>query len=153
MFKKNPKVIELELSDNYKFMYENFVIATQTDTYLLLEQRNERIHALKFSSATIRYGSPNDEAREAHSLSRFSPLLYGFYEVKNSPWIREQMIGNRSHPRHSDELFSNKKHFIACFKDVMFEATCNGYEIVELSREQILEFVASEMNELIEQPL
>ncbi|EHH1079231.1 hypothetical protein [Vibrio parahaemolyticus] len=150
MFTNKPEVIELDLSNEYKFMCENFVIATQSSTYLLLEQRNERIHAIKFLGATIRYGSPNDEGRGAHPLSEFSPLLYGCYEVKNSPWIKEQMIGNRQHPNHSDDLFFNKKHFIACFKDVMFEASCRDYELVELSKEQVTELVAYEIDELVE---
>ncbi|ODW54628.1 hypothetical protein BBL88_12100 [Vibrio parahaemolyticus] len=150
MFESKPEIIELDLSHEYKFMYENFVIATQSDTYLLLEQRNELIHALKFLGATIRYGSPNDEGRGAHPLTKLSSLLYGFYEVKHSPWIREQMIGNRQHPRHSDDLFLNKKHFIVCFKDVMFEATCRDYELVTLSKEEITDLVINEMNELIE---
>ena len=150
MFAKKPEVIKLDITNEYKFMYENFVIATQSDTYLLLEQKYERIHALKFFGATIRYGSPNDEGRGAHPLTKFSSLLYGCYEVKNSPWIKEQMIGNRQHPNHSDDLFSNKKHFIACFKDVMFEATCRDYELVELSKEKVIELVVSEINELVE---
>ncbi len=39
MFKRNPIVREVKLSRDYSFMYENFVIATHSAVYLLLEKR------------------------------------------------------------------------------------------------------------------
>ncbi len=148
MFDPKPKIIELELSEKYKFMYENFVISTQHDSYLLLEENDGVVDVLKFSGSTIKYGSPNDEGRGAHPLTKYSSLLYGLYEVINSPWIREQMIGNRCHERHSDSMFSDKKHYIACFKDVMFEASCTGYELVKLRKEEITSLVLEEVGNL-----
>ena len=150
MFKPKPEIIELELSDKYKFMYENFLVSTQHDTYLMLEENEGIVDALKFLGSTIKYGSPNDEGRGAHPLTKFGKLLYGFYEVKNSPWIREQMIGNRYHPSHSDSMFSDTKHYVVCFKDVMFEASCRGYELVKLTKEEIISLVSSEVANLSE---
>ena len=148
MFKKKPEIIELELSSKYSFMYENFLISSQHDSYLLLEEKNGVVDVLKFEGSTIKYGSPNDEGRGAHPLTKYGTFAYGFYEVKNSPWIEEQMIGNRCHPRHSDSMYSNKKHYIACFKDVMFEATCRGYSLVQMAKKDIVALVTSELENL-----
>lgn len=123
-----PKVVEIELSKHYRFMYENFVIATQSGIYLLLEKSNESVNLLYFDSPQLKYGLPNDEARGGHPLWRYGMKVYGFFEVQNSPWIREQMIANRVHDKHQDSLFDGKRHFIACFKDVMLEVTCRSYE-------------------------
>ena len=150
MFESKPEIIELELSKNYKFMYENFLISTQHDSYLMLEENDGVVDALKFLGATVKYGSPNDEGRGASPLTRIGKLTYGFYEVKNSPWISEQMIGNRAHHRHSDNMYSGLKHYVACFKDVMFEASCRGCELVKLTKEEIISLVLGEVGNLRE---
>ncbi len=131
-------------------MYENFVISTQHDTYLMIGKSEDLISAIKFRGASIKYGSPNDESRGGHSLSRFGDLYYGLYEVENSPWIIEQKNANRVHPRHSDAMFADRKHYIACFKDVMLEASCGGYELVQLSTKEILSLVSNEVSMLDE---
>ena len=77
-------------------------------------------------------------------------ILIGEAQSRSEPSKVEQMIGNRSHPRHSDALFSDKKHYIVCFKDVMFEASCRGYELVKLSKEAITSLVMSEVDNLSE---
>jgi hypothetical protein len=150
MFMKKPIISEIELSRDYKFMYENFVVATQQETYLFLDKQGETIHALKFDSSKVKYGGPNDESRGAHPLTKYGDLMYGFYEVKNSPWIKEQMEGNRCHPQHSDTLFEGKKHYIACFKDVMFEVTCRKYTEVALTAEEVTRLISSEIGNLDE---
>jgi len=148
MFEPKPEIVELELSNKYNFMYENFLISTQHDTYLMLKEYDGTVDAIKFIGSTIKYGSPNDEGRGAHPLTKYGKLTYGFYEIKNSPWIKEQMIGNRSHPRHKDSMYDKKKHYVACFKDVMFEATCRGYELVKLNKEEIIALIQSEVQDL-----
>ena len=150
MFNKKPEIKEIELSKHYSFMYENFVLATQHKTYLFLEKEADTIRALKFDSTNIKYGGPNDEARGAHPLTKFGRLLYGLYEVINSPWIKEQMEGNRCHSRHSDSLFDGKKHYVACFKDVMFEITCRSFAEVELNQSELNKLVAEELDNLID---
>lgn len=148
MFDPKPKIVELELSSRYQFMYENFLVSTQHDSYLLFEESEGVVDVLKFNGATIKYGSPNDEGRGAHPLTKFGKLTYGFYEVENSPWVKEQMEGNRIHTRHSDSMYSGKKHYIACFKDVMFEVTCRSYELVKLTKEEVLSLVLKELENL-----
>ncbi len=137
MFNKKPEIKEIELSKHYSFMYENFVLATQHKTYLFLEKEADTIRALKFDSTNIKYGGPNDEARGAHPLTKFGRLLYGLYEVINSPC-------------HSDSLFDGKKHYVACFKDVMFEITCRSFTEVELNQSDLNKLVAEELDNLID---
>jgi hypothetical protein len=140
-----PKVVEIALSKHYRFMYENFIIATQHAIYLLLEKNNGNVDVLYFDSPNLRYGSPNDEARGGHPLSQYGLGTYGLFEVHNSPLIQEQMLANRVHPSHTDSLFDDKRHFIACFKDVMAEIVCSSFaertmtvaEVTTLVQEQL----------------
>lgn len=71
MFNLSPVVSEVQLSREYRFMYENFVIATQRETFLPLERNGDQVHALKFDSPNIKYGAQNDEARGGHPLSKY----------------------------------------------------------------------------------
>lgn len=150
MFNQKPRIIELGISKDYPFMYENFVISTQRDTYLMLNTEDDIVSAIRFIGATIKYGGPNDAGRGAHPLTKYGDFIYGLYEVENSPWIKEQMVGNRIHPRHTDDLYSDKKHYVACFKDVMFEASCRGYEVVSLSKKDVFELITREISNLDE---
>ena len=123
-----PKVVKIQLSKQYRFMYENFVVATQSAVYLMLEKTNDTVNLLCFNSWQLKYGSPNDEARGGHPLWQFGMGFYGFYEVLDSPWIHEQMVANRVHDKHLDSHFKELRHFIACFKDVMVEVTCRSFD-------------------------
>ncbi len=145
-----PKIVEIELSKHYSFMYENFVIATQTGIYLLLEKRQDAVDLLYFDSPQLKYGSPNDEARGGHPLWQYGMGIYGFFEVFNSPWIREQMVANRVHDRHSDDLFSKDRHFIVCFKDVMVEVTSQAYEERAMSVPEVESLLHKELEQLTE---
>jgi hypothetical protein len=148
MFTKKPIINTVELKHECDFMYENFVVCTQQETHLFLGKIGEQLHVLKFNSSKIMYGGPNDEVRSSHNLAKFGDLSYGLYEVKNSPWISEQIRANRVHPLHSDSLFDGKKHFVACFKDVMFEITCTNWEEVLLTPEMSIQIVKREMRQL-----
>ena len=145
-----PKIVEIELNKQYRFMYENFVIATQSGIYLLLEKQQDNVDVLYFDSPQMKYGSPNDETRGGHPLWKYGMGIYGFFEVLNSPWIREQMIANRVHDRHSDDMFKGKRHFIACFKDVMLEVTCRTYEERTMTGSEIETLVQKQLNHLTE---
>ena len=104
-----PKIVEVELTKQYRFMYENFVIATQSGIYLLLEKQQDNVAVLYFDSPQMIYGSPNDEARGGHPLWKYGMGIYGFFEVLNSPWICEQMMANRVHDKHSDDMFKEEQ--------------------------------------------
>jgi hypothetical protein len=150
MFKKEPgiSVSEVTLSRNYSFMYENFVILTQHDAYLLLEKSGDMVQSLHFDSSCCKYGRPNDEAHGGHPLARYGLGFYGLYVVENSPWIHEMMVANRVHPKHSDSMFSRYKHYIACFKDVKFESVCHEVKEISLSKDEIHAIINKELSYL-----
>lgn len=60
-------------------MYENFVVATQAATYLLLEKHGRSIYALRFDSPNCRYGGPNDESHGGHPLAKYGLGIYGLF--------------------------------------------------------------------------
>jgi hypothetical protein len=145
---KKPKISEVKLSRDYRFMYENFVVLTQSGVYLLLERDGEKVYALYFDSANCKYGGPNDEAHGAHPLAKHGLGFYGLFEVENSPWIEEMMIANRVHPRHSDSLFEGRRHYIACFKDVKLECVCRAMKELTLSKAEVDSLIAKELDNL-----
>lgn len=145
-----PKIIKVALAKQYRFMYENFVVATQSGIYLLLEKQQDNVDVLYFDAPQMKYGSPNDEARFGHPLWKYGLGFYGFFEVLNSPWIREQMIANRVHDRHADDMFKDERHFIACFKDVMLEVTCRKYEERTMTVAEIETLVKQQLKDLTE---
>ena len=65
-----------------------------------------------------------------------------------SNWIKELMINNRSHSRHSDSLFKDREHYIIRFKDVTLEVIARKYSEVELSRKNIEDFLNKEIGYL-----
>jgi hypothetical protein len=141
----NPVVYEIMLKRDYAFQYENFVLATQNDLYLLLQKVGTSVSLLKFSSSSYKYGSPNDEARGGHPLTKFGLGWYGLYQVENSPWIQELMVANRVHDRHQDSMYADKKHYVACFKDVMLEVVCRGFEEIQLEQDTFLSMVQEQL--------
>ncbi|WP_294768075.1 hypothetical protein [uncultured Rhodoferax sp.] len=134
----DPIVIEVPLRKNYPFQYENFLLATQHDLYLLIEKEGTSVSALKFKFGSFRYGGPNDEARGSHPMTKYGLGWYGLYKVEHSPWILERMIANRIHPKHNDSMFAGEMHFIACFKDVMLEVVCRDFEEVQIEEAELV---------------
>lgn len=145
---KSPKVVEIKLNREYSFMYENFVILTQSGAYLLLQKEGEVIYALHFDSPNCKYGGPNDETHGAHPLAKYGLGFYGIFEVINSPWVEEMMVSNRVHPMHSDSMFSGLHHYIASFKDVKFESVCRNMREVVLSSSEVSTLLKRELRNL-----
>lgn len=143
-----PIVREVKLQREYPFQYENFVLATQQELYLFLAKEGTAVSALRFRFSAVKYGGPNDEARGSHSLVKYGLGLYGLYQVENSPWIHELMVANRIHPRHQDSLSADRKHFIACFKDVMLEVVCREFEEVRLDESELIAIVQEQLGYL-----
>lgn len=139
-----PVVTEIALKKEYRFMYENFVISSQQQLYLLLEENKGIIDVLRFDPCSIyKYGYPNDEV--PHPLQRYGLGFYGFFEVRKSKWIEEIKANNRSHSRHSDSLFEKDRHFIAKFKDVTLEVIADGYQEIQMTREELNEIIATQL--------
>lgn len=138
LFKRNKKEIEIseiKLKKDYAFMYENFIVSSQQTLYLFLENKEEKIEALKFDFLVYKYGYPNDEV--AHPLSKFGLGFYGFYKVDFSPWINEIIDINKQHEKHSENHFKIYEHFIIKFKDVTLEVISQKYEEVTLTKTEI----------------
>jgi hypothetical protein len=140
-----PKVNEIKLKKDYQFMYENFLISSQSDLYLLLEESGGLIDALRFNFLIYKYGYPNDEAMAAHPMSKYGLGFYGLYEVFNSPWIVEIRNSNRIHPRHIDKMYNDYKHYIARFKDVTLDVICLKMEELQLTKGQLIEILNKEI--------
>ena len=131
------------LENNYDFMYENFIISSQRTLYLLLENKDGIIDALRFDFKIYKYGYPNDEVDLPSKISNIAN--YGMSEVFNSKWINELMINNRSHSQHSDSFYSNYKHYVIRFKDVTLEVISQKYEIIKMTKEEINKIITNEL--------
>jgi hypothetical protein len=140
-----PQVIGVKLSRDYKFMYDNFLISSQHELYLLLQERGGQVDTLKFDFSIYKFGYPNDEAMGAHPLAKFGLGFYGLFEVLNSPWIKEICEANRIHSRHDDKMFEDVRHYIARFKDVTLDILCRKMEETQLTKERIIELVDKEI--------
>ena len=142
LFKKNKKTIEIKelaLKKDYAFMYENFIVSSQQTLYVLLEEDNEKVDALKFDPILFKYGYPNDEV--GHPLTKYGLGSYGFFEVINSEWVQEVSDTNKSHSSHIKSMFDIYRHYIARFKDVTIEIMCTKFEEVELTKTDLISFV------------
>lgn len=140
-----PQVIEVKLNKEYKFMYENFLISSQRELYLLLEEHGGQLDVLKFDFKVYKFGYPNDEAMGTHPLAKFGLGFYGLFQVLDSPWTKEICEGNRIHPRHEDKMYDDVKHYIARFKDVTLDILCNKMEETRLPKEKVIELVNREI--------
>jgi len=148
LFERSPRVKEIKLSREYDYSYENFVLATQHEVYLLIEKSEDYIYGIKFRSRLVKYGSPNNEARGGHPLTKYGLGFYGFFEVENSPWIKDQIELNKVHPSHSDSLFSGLSHYVACFQDVMLEITSKSYEEFKMSPKELSAVLQEQVSNL-----
>ena len=140
-----PIVTELQLDKKYRFMYENFVINTQRELYLMLEENNGIVDAIKFNFLIYKYGIPNDEGLGAHPMAKFGLGFYGFYHVANSTWIAEL---KEQRPKTSYDLFSDAEHYIITFKDVTIDIISKQFQEVELTKEQIHDLVNLQLSYL-----
>lgn len=142
---KKPIVTQLKLSKDYKFMYENFVISTQHELYLLLENHNGHVDALKFNSILYKYGYPNDEGLGVHPMAKYGLGFYGLFLVENSEWITEL---NETRSKTSSDLFAGYQHYIVTFKDVTLDVISKDFKEVTLLTDEIIELTKQQLNYL-----
>jgi hypothetical protein len=133
------------LSGTYRFMYENFIVATQHELFLLLEKTGEILKGLKFESSVFKYGYPNDEVGHPH-LS--GPHFYQLCEIENSPWIQELRHQNSQHPRDTPALHNGKKHYIIRFKDVTLDVVARNFSEFEMTEKKFNAVVAKELENI-----
>lgn len=68
--------------------------------------------------------------------------------VENSPWIQELMIANRIHPRHSEAIYSHRKHYVACFKDVTLDVIRTEMQEAQFSVAEIEALISQQVGYL-----
>ena len=139
----NQYAEKIALEKDYDFMYENFIVSSQQNLFLFLEENNGIIETLSFKFKVYKYGYPNDEVEIPSKIPGVE--IYGISQVFNSDWIKELIINNRSHSQHSDSFYSNYKHYIVRFKDVTLEVISKNYEIVKLTKEELDEIINKEL--------
>lgn len=122
---------EIDLGDDFRFMYENFIVATQHKLYLVPEQRGENIRCVTFDFLQFQYGYPNDEAPQKCGVSG-----YGLFEVHRSPLIASLERQNRSHASHDPSHYNSYRHFVVRFKDVSLDVVSRAYSTEILSSAQ-----------------
>lgn len=138
-----PTAHEIVLDKDYKFMYENFIISSQRQLYLLLEESNGVIDTLCFDFRVFKYGYPNDEVGHPYCNN-----LYTLCRIENSPWITETIRNNRSHQRHLDSHYDDVKHYVLRFKDVTLEVLAKKYAVVKMTKEELKTIVDKELSYL-----
>lgn len=140
----NQYAQKITLEKDYHFMYENFIVSSQHNLFLFLEENNGIIEAINFRFKVYKYGYPNDEVELPSKISGVE--TYGISQVFNSDWIKELMINNRSHPKHSDSFYTNYKHYVVRFKDVTLEVISDKYEIIKMTKEELNEIISRELD-------
>lgn len=139
----NQYAQKITLEKEYDFMYENFVVSSQQNLFVFLEENNGIIEALNFEFIVYKYGYPNDEVGLPSKIPGVE--IYGISQVFNSIWIEELITNNQSHSKNSNSLYSNYKHYVVRFKDVTLEVISKNYEIVKLTKEGLNEMINKEL--------
>jgi hypothetical protein len=78
--------------------------------------------------ASIRFGSPSDEALSGHLLWGRGLEFYQAHIVRNSTWLDELIAINSAHDRHNEATWSRLNHYFVGFHDEMFEALATGVD-------------------------
>lgn len=91
----------------------------------------EKVRLLFTECLVFKCGYPNEEIYMHYDYyTQGSMRKYHLYEILESNWIKELNEMNKIHPKHSNKLFKNEKHFIILFEDVVFECISNSYEVL-----------------------
>jgi hypothetical protein len=140
----NQYAKKIELEKDYGFMYDNFIISSQRNLYLFLEENNGIIETLNFEFKVYKYGYPNDEIGLPSKISGIE--TYEFSQVFNSEWIKELMLNNKSHPKHLNSNYSYYNHYVIRFKDVTLEVISKNYTIIKITKDELNEILNKELS-------
>lgn len=108
----------------------------------------EPLALVEFQSATVKFGSPNDEVIHGHPLHGKGLMPYGAHYVVNSRWARELEEINKVHARFDPDRWKEVKHYLFAFHDETFECLALSHQ-VELYRTSMRELVESVARKLI----
>ena len=108
----NQNATKIELEKDYDFMYENFIVSSQQNLYVLLEENDGILELLNFEFKIYKYGYPNDEVGLPSKIKGIE--IYGISEVHNSEWIKEL----KANLTDETATFMDKtRHFIVPLQD------------------------------------
>jgi len=77
------------------------------------------------------FGKPSNETIQGHPYYQLGLRSFGFFEVRNSPLIKELQGIQKVHPNYDPSKWNLYKHFIISFHDNMFECVAREFEIRE----------------------
>lgn len=91
----------------------------------------ENVKLVFKSCLILKCGYPNEEIYMHYDYyTQGSMKKHCLYEIQQSEWIKELNEVNKVHPRHTDEITKNEKHFIILFEDEVFECIADSYKVV-----------------------
>jgi len=100
----------------------------KVDDNITIDFQNCKLHFK--DSLIFKCGYPNEEIYIHYVYyTQESLQKYSVYQMLDSDWIKELILFNKVHQRHSDAIFNGFKHFIILFEDEVFECICTSYEI------------------------
>lgn len=96
-------------------------------TFYILDSEDRGI--LNFNSVLqFTFGYPNEEAISGHRYAKLGLSPFKLVEVGDSEIIENIKIANRVHPYHTDEHFSEYRHFVFPFHDATLEVVAKSHE-------------------------
>jgi len=105
----------------------------KTDNDVLINFGN--VNLIFLGCSIFKCGYPNEEIYMHYDYyTQNSMNKHRLYELQDSEWIKELLVMNRVHPRHTDKIFQNEKHYIILFEDEVFECIATSYKLDSTSR-------------------
>jgi len=84
----------------------------------------------------------------AHPMRKYGLGFYGIYEVYNSPWIEEISNANKIHPRNTDNMYEDFKHFIITYKDNTLDIISKHFSETTLQKDDVNTIISEEIKKI-----
>ncbi len=98
---------------------------------------------------SVKFGAPNDEILQGHSLYEKGLQPYSVQIVHNSRWLKELEEINKVHSRYNRDFWRSLHHYVFWFHDSTFECVAASYEIQVVHRD-LAEVVAQVSERLVQ---
>ena len=100
----------------------------KTDNDVIISFDNAKII---FKSCLIfKCGYPNEEIYIHYDYYTQGVMKkHCLYEIRESKWVKDLLVMNRVHSRHTNEIAKGEKHFMILFEDEVFECLAKSYEV------------------------